>query len=320
MYLPHPRQLPTQVVQVEGWKADEDYPVFPVGSKPKRLLVCPPDAMESFLIGGHKYLFKIAAGWQAYQSWSEVIAYKIGNMLGLDVPPAFVAVDGKTGEMGVLVEFFYGYPGDKTPPQFFHGSDILPRFRANAIYDSKGGRPHTVRTNLAVCRALGIPDPTTWWARAFAFDALIGNTDRHPGNWGFLVARTTPDETQLKMAPIFDNATSLGYEQAGAQLTEAWPNERIAKYIKKGTHHCSWSPEDRRGMSHLGLCAQFCEIYPLASSEIRHVIRITDSEIEATLNWCTEFNVPVLFDTPRAAFVGTLVKVRRDALAKSLGE
>jgi hypothetical protein len=73
-------------------------------------------------------------------------------------------------------------------------------------------------------------------------------------------------------------------------------------------------------MSHLGLCAQFCEIYPLASSEIRHVIRITDSEIEATLNWCTEFNVPVLFDTPRAAFVGTLVKVRRDALAKSLGE
>jgi hypothetical protein len=312
--------MPTQVVQIEGWLSDEDYPVFPVGSKPKRLLVCPHGVVEPFLIEGHKYLFKTASDWQAYQSWSEVIAYDIGNLLGLDVPPAFIAVDGKTGETGVLVEFFYGYPRDKSPPRLIHGGDILPRLHAATAYDSREGRPHTVRGNLAVCRALAIPDPSIWWGRAFAFDALIGNTDRHPDNWGFLVIQTTPDEIRYHMAPIFDNATSLGYEQTNTQLAEAWSDERISRYIEKGTHHCSWSLEDRHGMPHLELCTLFCEAYPLARPEMKHVVRIDDSEIEATLSWCTEFEVPVRFDAARAAFVATLMKARRNALAKSLGE
>jgi hypothetical protein len=44
-----------QIVQVEGWLTDEDYPVFPVGSKPKPLLVCPHGIVEPFLTGRHKY-------------------------------------------------------------------------------------------------------------------------------------------------------------------------------------------------------------------------------------------------------------------------
>lgn len=30
-------------------------------------------------------------------------------------------------------------------------------------------------------------DGQRWWAETIAFDAIIGNTDRHSENWGFLI-------------------------------------------------------------------------------------------------------------------------------------
>lgn len=44
----------------------------------------------------------------------------------------------------------------------------------------------------------------------FIVDALIGNPDRHGGNWGFLCNETT---NEIKLAPIFDCGSSL-YPQA----------------------------------------------------------------------------------------------------------
>ena len=40
----------------------------------------------------------------------------------------------------------------------------------------------------------------------FVVDALIGNKDRHLGNWGFL----SSDERHLEMAPVYDCGSSLG--------------------------------------------------------------------------------------------------------------
>lgn len=39
----------------------------------------------------------------------------------------------------------------------------------------------------------------------FVFDALIGNTDRHNGNWGFLMAPDSP----ARIAPVYDCGSSL---------------------------------------------------------------------------------------------------------------
>lgn len=160
-----PQQPSTAPVEIWSWSLDEDYPVFPVGSKPKRLLICPKWAQAPYLIPGHRYLFKVAQGWQVFQVWSEVVAYELSRHLAWTVPPSFIAVDGATGEMGVLIEFFYGYPGDSKPPRFVHGSDILQGFLRAAVYDQKKGRPHWARMNLAISRAHRIRDAITWWAR-----------------------------------------------------------------------------------------------------------------------------------------------------------
>src|SRR6266700_8014440 len=66
--LPH-FQAPNRPVLVGRWSADEDFTVHPVGSKPKRMLICPADSNEPYLIPNHAYLFKIAEGWRAQQMW-----------------------------------------------------------------------------------------------------------------------------------------------------------------------------------------------------------------------------------------------------------
>jgi hypothetical protein len=57
--------------------------------------------------------------WQNQQIWSEVIAYRIGTMVGLEVPPCFIAVEEFTGLTGVLMEFFFGFPNEVEPANLF---------------------------------------------------------------------------------------------------------------------------------------------------------------------------------------------------------
>jgi hypothetical protein len=169
-------------VDVSRWSTDDDNPIFPVGSKPKKLLICPDQPPFDWLIPCHGYLFKNAEGWQAGQLWSEVFAWQFSLLLGIDVPRCFVGVDGR-GVPGAVIEFFFGYPGEPTPERFLHASDLLQR----SLIDKRRGRPHGVRSNAGgICRALQIAGSREWWARTLVFDALIGNTDWHPDNWGIL--------------------------------------------------------------------------------------------------------------------------------------
>jgi hypothetical protein len=202
------------VVDVSEWQPDADNPIFPVGSQPKRLLLCPANPSDTRLIPGHRYLFKVPIEWKAQQVWSEVIASRLGEHLGVSVPHCFVGQDAE-GNVGALVEFFYGYPGQVTVPRFVHASDLLRK----TIDNPKLGKPHYLRINVIACQdVLRIPDAVSWWARTLAFDAFIGNTDRHPDNWGILTFRLPNREVRYELAPAFDNGTSLGYELRDSAL------------------------------------------------------------------------------------------------------
>lgn len=41
------------------------------------------------------------------QYWGEVVAYQVGDMLGVTVPPAYAAFNSKNGQSGALIEWFY---------------------------------------------------------------------------------------------------------------------------------------------------------------------------------------------------------------------
>ncbi|WP_432288805.1 HipA domain-containing protein (plasmid) [Aminobacter sp. BA135] len=297
-------------IDVSQWAQHEDFPVFPIGSKPKRMLVSPEVTQEPFLIPNHAYLFKTAVGWQAQQVWSEVVSYRIGKVLGLDVPPAFIAIDSSTGETGVLVEFFYGYPGEQSPARLVHAADLMTRVLA----DKKRGRPHAVRLNMHLCKLIvGEAVGVAWWSTALAFDALIGNTDRHPENWGFLVRRQHA-KNNFAMAPIFDNGTSLGYEMPEAKLAQIIEPARLSHYLNKGTHHCCWDVSNDCPTPHFDLLQKVVGTYEGSGAFVENVIRFKIGQIEEIVAECTRFDVATPFTNQRADFVTALIEARRSRL------
>jgi HipA-like C-terminal domain len=318
LILQRQRQPSSQLINLATWARDEDFAVFPIGSTPKRLLVCPQTVTEPFLIPKHRYLFKVASGWKSQQMWSEIPAYELARPLKLAVPAAFAAVDTNTGEAGVLVEWFYGYPDDLSPSQFVSGSDLLQRTLPYSASDRKKGRPHALRDNMVVCRAYRVEDAGLWWASTFAFDALIGNTDRHPENWGLLLTRANPTLRTFTLSPIFDNGTSLGYEPVESKL-RGWSPSRLSQYVSFGAHHCGLARTDTRGAGHIDLCARLRQTVPEASAMIQEVIQLEDAYIESVVNWCTGFDCQVRFSSERASFVASLVRARRDRLAHAMG-
>lgn len=314
-----PLQTHSQIVQVANWEPGDDPIVFPVGSKPKKLFICPDETNLPFLIPGHRYIFKTIPGWKQHQLWSEVIAYELAKLCGIDAPPCFAAFNAQTGEAGVLMEFFYGYPDEQQTVRFVHGTDIIQR--VDRAYNPELGRPHEVARNIAVCRRYGVPSTTVldWWGTTLAFDALIGNTDRHAQNWGLL--RIEADKVPTwKMAPPFDHGTSLGYEVLEKDLGVSSEQAALQKRIRRGRHHCTWgTSNEKRGEDFFVLCAQVCEAYPRLKGVMERMLPTKDAPLREIVTRCVDFNLPVKFSAERAVFVENLILARRNAIAAGLG-
>lgn len=308
------RQPADAIVDVGAWLADEKYPVFPLGSKPKRALLCPEGERRPFLRPGHRYLFKAAEGWQEKQLWSEVIAYELARPLGLSVPPAFAAFDSSTGTSGVLVEFFYGYAEAGHTTRFVHGADFMQDHFANA----NKGRPHALRENLAICRALKIVNREEWWAQALIFDTLIGNTDRHSENWGFLF-NWHDEQMSVGMAPLYDNGTSLGYGITEEKLGGGWNAEQVRAFVMRGRHDCGWSRDEDGPTSHIDLTRRFIEANAGLKPEAARLLALGDASVEEVVAWCEEFTLPVPVSPARGEFIVKQVVALRDLLAEGLG-
>lgn len=306
-------QAPDQVVYLNDWPLDEDFPFGPQGAKAKRIFVCPNPPPFGFLIGGHRYIFKEPSGTKEQQVWSEVIAYELGKRVGVAVPPAFLAGAPGNGSPGVLIEYFYGHAGD---PEF-RLVHAIERLQAREFETDL--RRGSLQHNIEVCRIHNVDHGGAWWAQTLSFDALIGNTDRHSENWGFLVERLPNGKPKLSMAPAYDNGTSLGYIIQEAQLEDFSSDERLLRFINGGRHHVGWESGDARSAQHIELCKTLSESYPQLAPIMRDTVSITDSEIDAMLRECTQREFSIQFTERRAIFVGAQIRNRRDALLKALG-
>lgn len=311
-----PDQLPHQIVDISTWATNDDFGAFPIGSKPKRSVICPDDIDLPFLIPGHAYLFKSAVDWRRQQLWSEIVAYRLSKLCGLLVPPCFVAVDGRERVPGVLIEFFYGYPDENVSTRMVHGADLMQRFYADD-YNSVAGRPHSLSRNIALCRhLLGSARSFEWWASSIGFDALIGNTDRHAENWALL--RGTDD--RWHMAPAFDNGTSLGYMMTDDALQLPISEASVAQHVARGRHHITWAPSAKGpGDTFLTLCEQLCTAIPSARGVIGRLLPTIDAPISEILEPLTRFDISVRFSPERANYVERLIRARRQSIATGLG-
>ena len=306
-------QHPDEVVSLDGWQLDEEFPYAPQGAKPKRIVICPNPPPHGFLIGGHRYLFKEPMGSRAQQIWSEVIAYELSRDMGLAVPPAFLAQGPGNGSPGVLVEFFYGYAFEPEV-RLVHAIERLQTLKFPIDY-SRG----SLKDNVTLCRLHRIPDWRNWWARTLAFDAIIGNSDRHTENWGMLVDPSSSEKNPT-LAPAFDNGTSLGYIVREDDLATYLEPARLKQLIVRGTHHFGWIAGDSHGAQHARLCRLYRDRYLDRRNVMDDVLGLADSRINRIVDWCCSFPFSLPFTEARGRFVAAQLRARRDALAGALGE
>ena len=314
---PLPIQTAGEIVDICNWPLDEEFGIFPVGSKPKRAVFCPSPAPCPFLIAGHRYLFKVSKEWRILQHWSEVIAYALARLVGVTAAPCFVAIDSQAGEVGVLVEFFYGHPGSQVYPRLISGADLLRRRVED--YELDPDRHHTVGNILLLSRSFSIPQRLPTWGRLLVFDALIGNTDRHPENWGFLATPGQRQDWTFRLAPSFDHGTSLAYQIRDDDIKSESSEDRIQRHISRGRHHARWSGENaERG--HFKLYGLFAQVYPQAIPAMVETLDFNINEVKEVLGGCARFDLANgAWNDERGAYVAKLISARRQALREALG-
>lgn len=243
-------------IDVADWGRHIEFSeAYPEGARPKRIVLSPSDPVQAVIKPSWQYMFKLSDPKYSEQFWAELIAYQIGILLNIPVPPSHAAFDSMTGECGSLSEWFYKEGED----MFFAAGHFF--YREVRGFDKEKGTQHNLLTaqelNIAFIGESQIYD---FWSMMM-FDSVIGNTDRHQENWGYLlnlsantksVARRKGENysVKLRFAPWFDNGTSLGH-QIIARKFEQWDSVRLDNFISKGRHHIRFAMDNLTQIGHL---------------------------------------------------------------------
>lgn len=233
-------QAPQEAVDVADWLKDEEFAEYPEGAREKTLFYCPIPSPYQFLKGEHRYLFKRSSHRYPEQFWVEILAYRLGIQMGISVPPAFVAYDRKKNQSGALIEWFLESITLFADEVFIPGGDYCQRYISG--FDRKKGTQHNLETAFQIFKDLKESYPSSnldwknYWAKVLAFDALIGNTDRHQDNWGIIEHHFKGNDLRsykrIRFSPVFDNGTSMGHEISPAKF-DFYSDNRLEMYIDR---------------------------------------------------------------------------------------
>ncbi|WP_027467646.1 hypothetical protein [Deefgea rivuli] len=241
--------LQPHVIQVGTWRADEQWGLaYPEGARAKKRVLSQDEPCFVGIKPNWYYLFKHSDRRYPQQFWGEILAYQIGLMLEISVPPAFVAYDESTQQYAALIEWFY----QEGITEFYPAGHIFQR--ENETFDRRKGGQHNWSDACRISReTVG-----KIWRKGIAdmvlLDTLIGNSDRHQDNWGFLidVADLQLGQYHFRFAPWFDNGTSFGSDRWPDRVLN-WPSDRMRVYVDKGCHHMRDNPKNLVRVPHMVL-------------------------------------------------------------------
>lgn len=141
---------------------------------------------------------------------SEYLGCHIFESIGIPVQKTMLGTYTKNGKQKIVVAC----------KDFTAGGLVLQDFASlkNTIIDSAhngyGTELSEIVKTLEEQTAIDPKLLTDWFWDMFIVDALIGNWDRHNGNWGFLY---NPETDKISLAPIYDCGSCL-FPQADDEI------------------------------------------------------------------------------------------------------
>lgn len=141
-----------------------------------------------------------------YEHVSEHLAYKIGEALGVETAKVDLGeYKGRMGSVSYLI-----VSGEE---MLFEGLLFIlgryPEYDRDRLYDSATGEYYSIKHIFETVENHAF---TNYWIGMLLFDFLIGNSDRHHSNWGFIL---TPGygcdgkAVSIRPCPLYDNGSSL---------------------------------------------------------------------------------------------------------------
>jgi len=309
-------------VIIDDWLQDDTYEgVYPKGARDKSAYFSPETVDESYLKGNYRYLFKLSRSWCPWQFWGEIIAYRLGLITGVEVPPAHIGLNNKynPGEAiyGALIEWFY----DDRKDFYVEGGQFMIRLVKN--YDRQKGTQHNF---LTIAKLKGLSGFGQHWAGVFTLDCLTGNTDRHQDNWGLVVkdARQQPTKRpKLCFSPAFDNGTALGYEIVEKNIDRFVDENRLEKYLtnpRRARHHMKWSLDEQEDFNFYDFMKKFVLEFPDTKSIIGEQLSFSQPQLEEILNplITAVSDTKYYLSQKRLRFIIEFIFKRKELLEKAL--
>lgn len=184
----------------------------PVGKNPKYWLIA----------AGKRFLFKLATtkeqtGEPVYNDVSECIASDIGELIGLPVAQYFLC--SNDGVPGVItLDFLDNELEGPKKEEFVDGvyliSLIDEGFKNGSLLNPQTKQYYTADLVLRSVEKYGLIEDAI---NMMIYDALIGNRDRNPSNYGIIFNHETKE---YRFAPLYDNGTSLALSMPQKRLSK----------------------------------------------------------------------------------------------------
>lgn len=238
------------------------------------------------------YYFKQSKSGFPSEIWSEIIASKLGQQMGINTLDYNIALfDDKLGCLSKSMI-------NNNLSMLYHGVDVLNDFLPEfSIIDKPIVNFQQIEK---ICSLEIFNNFLDKFIEMIIFDTIIGNTDRHTENWAFII-NVTMKLTEHKLKPKFDFwetvrhliknplnpikkskiITNLAFESAGAKYDfspiydsgsclarEKTEQEvqnlirdkvRLNAYLNRGKHEIRW---DNERLNFFELCKKIQEIYP----------------------------------------------------------
>lgn len=184
-----------RVVDVSQW--DEKSWLNSGGTRNKKIYASPDGEdyffKESYKKGGKDY---------KYEFYSEIIASFIGEMMDLDILNYHLAFTEKG--LGCLSKNML-----KDTEELIEGRQYLRSFDSNFMMgDEKPKEQYNFQLIERALKKLELGESVEKVIDIIIFDALIGNSDRHQENWGFIGGNTSKSRTIKSIQEDIENSSN----------------------------------------------------------------------------------------------------------------
>lgn len=269
-----------------------------------------------------RYIAKVGHKWYPNESITEHLITRLGQSLMMDI------ADSRIMHVRGQVRFFSRY-FLKGSEYLLHGADIFASYLEDHDkafvqgVEDEGKSPEFFDYDFvaASIRAM-LPDTAELilqkFHRMLAFDALIGNNDRHFFNWGVICDQTGRQNSRF--SPIFDTARALFWNHSEERLSKMecngrCPTDQIRKYCRESFSKIGAACQGR--VNHFALLDSVLNRYPATKADF-DILAGIDSEPVDLIEILLKGEFARLISPKRRTWICRLLDYRTEQFRKTL--